>query len=646
MQEEAVNFSGKNLLVLAGAGTGKTHTIIARVDRLIKLGVEPERIALLTFTRRSAFEMIERIKNLREDNKKNVFAGTFHNMCLRLMRTYPNRFPLGKFIVISAEDQEQLMKIAVEIVSEDNPDLVLPKANEILNYFSYARNTYNSINVYLDKFVEGNKKKKDAIIECIKKYVELKKNSNYIDFDDLLFMFLKCLQSDEETRNLIKSKFDHLLVDETQDTNPLQWEILKLMADPAKLFCVGDDAQSIYAFRGADFRNVHEFSNRIPDSSIIKLDENYRSTQPILDLSNLVLKRSKLNYNKDLKSTRGDGVKPVVKDFYSKQEEAEWIVNNIKKQFSRIGKWKEIMVLTRTAFAARDIELKLIEAEIPYRFYGGTSIIKSLHINNILATCKAALFPHDQLSWMRYLKLWPGIGAKTASKFCEEVMDMQNIEQIVAESKAKLRNKETLFKVLLEIFNSKANLSNVIHYTWEQIKTLFNESEESIKRRGRDVEVFASLADNFKSLEEMLDIFTIDPVHNSVIDNVEVTDFVSLMTIHSAKGTESQVCYLAQSQVGMFPHSRSLGNFESEEEERRILYVALTRAKDDLFITRSSDAIRNIFYSGSKTKFATEKGNAYFLEKLDKYVQTDNLTGDYRKVIWNKELTADDLYNF
>ncbi|MDP8218975.1 MAG: ATP-dependent helicase, partial [Candidatus Theseobacter exili] len=347
-------------LVLAGAGTGKTRTIIYRIAHLIDNGIDPKRILLLTFTRRAAKEMTDRLRKMVGDSANNIISGTFHHYCLMTMRRMQKDFGIVGATVIDLDDQEQLMKLArAQYASNKN---IFPKAEVLIKLYSYARNTNQPRLNYLKKFTEHEKKTVDKILKVFEDYDQRKKTYNYLDFDDILYRFAKHLNSNTNPsiRNNLRKRYDHILVDEMQDTNPLQWLILDGLRDPAQLFCVGDDAQSIYAFRGADFRNVHSFTQRCPDSTILKLQENYRSTQEILDLSNWLLKESPLKYNKKLIAYRGKGIKPRLVEFKDDLSEAVWIVSDLLERYENGSKWKDHVIITRSAAASRPVEAELI----------------------------------------------------------------------------------------------------------------------------------------------------------------------------------------------------------------------------------------------------------------------------------------------
>jgi DNA helicase-2/ATP-dependent DNA helicase PcrA len=367
-QAKAVKFNeDKHLLVLAGAGSGKTRVIIERIKYLISQGVDKSKIAVMTFTKKAALEIQERSKDISNDTEKeSIFAGTFHSFALKMINSYEFFKSDANKRVIDRDDQIWLAQICLEELG-----LSGYLANNLVSKISYAKNIMLPIESYLEKFYP-EQSKKDKIIKACKLYESKKETSGYLDYDDLMVHFLNVLKNNQKARDVICSNYSHLLVDEMQDTNPLQWNTLEQYAKYIKLFFVGDDTQSIYAFRGADFKNVHQFTKKLQPSKIIQLSNNYRSTKEILDLSNELLKRSTYNYNKNLISVRGEGKEPKIYNFYSKEDEAVFVVDYIlKKEKNHDAKPPDFMVLVRSGFNAKTLEKTFILNKIPYIFIGG-----------------------------------------------------------------------------------------------------------------------------------------------------------------------------------------------------------------------------------------------------------------------------------
>lgn len=582
-QKRAAEFDGGDVLVLAGAGTGKTSTIVARVVHLTKTGVDPRRILLLTFTRRAAREMRHRLSQQIGPAAKAVPTGTFHNFCLQYLRRWPDLFQCGSQSIIDRDDQLQLMKLArAAVVGRQSG---FPKSAELANYYSYARNTNRPIAEYLAEFTEHKEEVIEKIAGVLADYMKRKHECRYFDYDDILHLFAKQLHRNRIVRERMQSRYDHLLVDEMQDTNPLQWLILDGMRDPAKLFCVGDDAQSIYAFRGADFRNVHSFTERVPGSTVLKLEENYRSTQEILDLSNWLLDQSSLSYDKRLTAARGSGEKPVFVELDRDFDEADWIANDLMQRHEDGEAWREHMILTRSAWGARSVEAALIERDIPYRFVGGTQLLASAHVKDLLSLLRVIDNPADQLAWMRYLTLWHRVGEKTAASAIVKLLTLPDIKAIKDMLAERFAANPRLAEAIDDCHQLWPRPDHMIGAAIDKLTPLLEKKFDDWDRRVKDLKLLRRLAEKHETVGEFLETYTLDPITESEANRDDQDDMVTLITVHSAKGTESSVCYLIGVQPGNYPHVRSIGDEDQEEEERRVLYVAMTRAKDELFLS-------------------------------------------------------------
>ena len=417
-QYKAATFKKKHCMVLAGAGCGKTKTIIARCIYLISQGIPPNRIQILSFTRKSASEIYERVRvTVGEDAVKGLHTSTFHTWCLTLIRANSKLFQKENFIILDREDQLQLFRL----YRGKHAKGTFPSAEQIVELYSFTRNIKSSLSKTFDKILPEFFIQKEKVIEIMKSY-EIKKFENqYIDYDDILDLVSVAINQYSDVAEHIGKQYDYILVDEMQDTNPLQWTILEPLSKYCKLFCVGDDAQSIYGFRGADFKNVHSFSKRIPDSEILKLEDNYRSTQEILDFSNWLLSKSPINYQKQLRAIRGKGKKPQLHDFDNEWEESRFIVEQIIKNKNEGMKYSDHLILVRSSSFSKKIELALIQQNIPYFFTGGFKFMESGHIKDVLSLLRIVVNNKDEIGWMRYLSLWSGIGDVSASRITEQV---------------------------------------------------------------------------------------------------------------------------------------------------------------------------------------------------------------------------------
>jgi len=627
-QKAAAQYRGsaRNLLVMAGAGCGKTRTIIARTSYLIRTGVDASRILMMTFTNRAAREMKMRLKSEVGPLSHKVQAGTFHAFCLKVMRRIPNSFGIQGLNVIDVDDQNALMSLVrrrrLGKKSKEISKLV-PRAAELIRNYSYCRNTCREPIDYLSQHSEMSEQYIRLCSDMFAAYQKIKFERGYLDFDDLLEVFGRVLEQKAALRKDLAKLYDECLVDEMQDTNPLQFRILQQFSrEGVRLFCVGDPAQSIYRFRGANFEHAYLFDKLLQNSETLMLSKNYRSYQEILDLSNWLLNRSPLDYKNKLAAHRGPaGRNPEIIDFDSKFEESSWIADKIMERYESDVRFQDMMVLVRTAFDAKPIEAEFIQREIPYAFIGGTSLTKSAHVRDILALLRIGRSSEDDLAWMRYLQLWPGIGPKTAEKVVSAITASQakNVLEVLLAQLGRGHPAATGYH------NLNDALSSTPRAVESAIQTLSPVLESRYDRwhlRQKDLELLASVAGRYQSLEQFIDAFTLEPMSNTEIGRLEAEDAVTLITVHSAKGTEAPICFVASAKPGTYPHVRSFGEIESEEEERRILYVALTRAKNELFITRPADYRSGFWVMNSPTE-----GEEYFLADVPQNLVTHTVEG-------------------
>lgn len=618
-QQVAAHYPGpaRHVLVLAGAGTGKTRTIIGRILYLIQQQKVPaERLLMLTFTRRAAKEMLLRLNNEAGKVSESITAGTFHHFCLQVMRRVPKAFGVEDRTVIDRDDAQSLLQLIRGERLKKGEKRDFPKAPTILNYLSYAKNCCLSLADYLTQFTELDDNTMTRLLEIAEQYEQRKRERRYLDYDDILHLFVQGIEANTKLRERIAGLYQHVLVDEMQDTNPLQWRILNALAHPrnqTQLFCVGDDAQSIYAFRGADFRNVHDFETRLDGATTLKLTENYRSTQEILDIANWLLEQSTVNYNKDLHAHRGRGLKPLLLDFESKFDEAEWMASDLQERHEAGAPWSDHMVLVRSAWSAKTLEGALIERQIPYQFVGGTSLLEAAHVKDLLALCRAAISAYDELAWIRYLKCWPKIGDATAAKIVQQLIALDPADNPMQVLETSLAKREEIRQGIALIQQYRSEPTTALKAGAEHLGKALSQRYDRWDSRLADLRLLSDLALRYKDLLGFVEAYTLDPVSNSEAEKADQEDCLTLITVHSAKGTEAPVCYCLGVQPGMYPHMRSLGDKDAEEEERRILYVALTRAQNELLITRSGDDSRTLFHGGS---FVHGASSSYFLEYL------------------------------
>ena len=588
-QKQAATTESQHSLVLAGAGCGKTKTIVARAAYLIDQGIPANQIQILTFTRRSASEIVARVELALGDQAKGLRASTFHTFCMYLLRRIPKAFGLEQFSIIDRDDQLMMFRLIRGKDDKKNPNQ-LPKPQELCDLYSFARNTRQKLSDALEKQHPEHLAFKDQIAEIMKEYETRKRARSFLDYDDILAIVASALDQSDGLADYVASLCKHMLVDEMQDTNPLQWALLEPLKDKVSLFCVGDDAQSIYGFRGADFENIHHFKDRVPNAQVFKLEQNYRSTQEILDLSNWLLDQSEIQYNKRLDAHRGEGVKPRMHIFPNEFDEAKWIAIDIKERnYLQGNKWSDHMVLVRSSFAARHIEAACIAANVPYRFIGGMKLLETAHVKDLLSLLRVIANPLDDIAWMRFLTLWNGVGDVGASRLAQQLLLEPEFDLIFDKLEKFGRIPAETLLIMKQMTVLKHEVQACVSLGIQAIEAQLAENyKKDWNRRQGDFELVKQLASKHTQLSEFLEEYVLDPVSISEIERQSDSDVVTLITIHSAKGTEQKVCYVVNVTPGQYPHARAQGDFNDVEEERRVLYVALTRAQNELILTKQN----------------------------------------------------------
>jgi len=641
-QKKAAEFKGKHLLVLAGAGTGKTKTIVARAEYLLNSGVQPNKIAILSFTRKSAKEIAERLKMSVSGNvNKNAITGkTFHSWCNEIMHFYPEHFPHHSYTPLDEDDRLSAIALAIGKNFRDSTNEKVKKET-VTAIYSYAINTLCSLSDAIfqiryfnsDKDDEQIKKRveddKILIAPVIRKYIEFKKERRYIDYDDMLNVVAEVLERNTEVRNAVTSRYEYVLVDEMQDTNPLQYKLLKSFVDRSHLFCVGDDAQSIYAFRGADFKTIHSFTDIIPNSETQKLELNYRSTQEILDLSNWILAQSPLEYDKKLIAHRGIGEKPNLIHIQDDWEEADIISDDILKVVSEGGKYEDTMVLGRSGWSLSKVEGACLTKKIPYIKLGGTSLMQSAHVRDIVSAMRIVANIYDEIAWIRYLQLWDNIGEVTATKIISQIIVLDTFEKMI-EQMERSNVKGMVEDIPITLKNVRQFINNPASAMKEAVnqmqKTLEKKYKEEWSYRVSDFEVLQEVAKSTGSITEFVTEYILDPKAETTLKFGKKTeeDVVTLSTIHSAKGLESKIVHVINVNPFNYPNSRSVKQGEDAvEEERRCLYVALTRAKDKLNLYRFSRSLHTQFLDSENKEL-----NLYFLNNLPSELVNITVNGE------------------
>ena len=626
-QRKAAAYNGraKNILVTAGAGCGKTRTIIARAIHLLQSGADASRILMMVFTNRAAKEIKARLNSEIGSASNQIHAGTFHSFCLRTISTAPNSFGVSGLNIIDSDDQNSLMTIVRGgYISKYEKELnkEFPKSSALVRYYSYSRNTCQDPRQYLSNNTDLGGQFIEICCKIFNEYQKTKELRGYLDYDDLLNHFTISLRNKPQLRSAIAKLFDEVLVDEVQDTNPLQFEILKCFSEEGvRLFCVGDPAQSIYKFRGAEFQHVYKFNEIFSNSTTIPLSLNYRSYQEILNLSNWLLNRSPLDYRNKLKAHRGasDSL-PLLSDFDSAQEEASWIADKILERNNSDINFRDVMVLVRSGLDAKPIEAEFIQRNIPYCFIGGTSLTKSAHVRDVLSLLRIVRNDQDDLAWMRFLKLWPKIGERTSEKLISNFYEQADISAIKVLSE-NIGEKHSAIYAYKQVESKQETPKKCVYKAVQHLTPILKERYDKWNFRSQDLDLLITVSEKYETISDFIDAFTLEPMTSTEVQKLENSDAVSLITVHSAKGTEAPICFVVDAKQGTYPHIRSYGDINSEEEERRILYVALTRAQNELFITRSAG--HSNFYMQNKPA----EGEEYFLSEIPENLVISEIHG-------------------
>ncbi len=599
-QLEAVTSINGPVLVIAGAGSGKTRVIEYRVLNLIQNGVEPGAILLLTFTREASRKMLERAT--RHDPRcSQVDGGTFHSFAYKILKRYGAVIGLANsFSIMDEADAVDAIKRCADAMGLFNDDKDFPKKDALKNILSFAINKNSSVEKILEKEYPDALIYAEEIKKLGLKYAEFKLQKNLLDYDDLL-VYAKQLLENQKIREIIASRYMYLMIDEYQDTNKLQADIACSLAMHHKnIMVVGDDAQSIYGFRGAFHKNIMRFPEIFEGCKIIKLQENYRSTQSILDLANSILENMENKYSKCLISARKvPGEKNQLLFFRDAYTEAEWIAQRIQDLRDSGALLSEQAVLFRSAYISIPLQAELSKKGIPYQVFGGLKFYETAHVKDLMAHLKVIFNPKDILSWNRVLMLMQGVGPKTSDKILKDISVYSTLPDITEKS-FNNHNTKSKFSPALQKLQSalKTSLDNKLN-TPEQFELMLDyylpflrEKFDDWRVRLNDLDTLKQIASKYNSLEELLADFAIEPNQTGISAAQIGEKPLTLSTIHSAKGLEWDTVFLIGMMDGIFPVSFSLSDDEEIEEEHRLFYVAVTRAKNNLLLSLHYESSR------------------------------------------------------
>jgi len=610
-QHEAVTHLDGPLLVVAGAGSGKTRTLVYRVAHLLGLGILPENLLLLTFTRRASQEMLLRASHLLDESCQDVAGGTFHAMANMLLRRYGYHIGYApNFTIIDRSDAEGIINILKSSLSLAGAGKRFPTKRVIINMISKAVNRSTDLETLLYDEYEHLEEFLNSILLLQDHYEKFKFAHGLMDYDDLLVNLKQVLKENDHVRQEVSQRFRYIMVDEYQDTNAIQAEIVRLMASTHNnVMAVGDDSQSIYSFRGADFRNIMDFPSIFPNTRILKLEENYRSTQPILSMTNAIIEKADEKYTKALFTKVEGGNKPELYTASDAGEEARYIAGRITELQKDGLPLNEMAVLFRSGFHSYKLEIELTSKGISFEKRGGLKLTESAHIKDFLSYFRILVNDQDNLSWNRVLLLLDKVGPKTAQKILAALTTSEEPFAALTEYPAAPGWR----KGVLELAAVMQKLKDPVLTPVEQFEIISEYYQpifqriyyDDYPRRSRDLEQLKTIIAGYDSLAKLVDDTALEPPETIVVD--DATDRLVLSTVHSAKGLEWDTVFIISLAEGKFPVSQALPG-EQWEEERRLLYVAATRAKKRLYMTypREVMSVDRQFSSARLSPFLSE----------------------------------------
>jgi DNA helicase-2/ATP-dependent DNA helicase PcrA len=594
-QLEAVTAPPGPILVIAGAGSGKTRTLTYRVAYLIENGVEPDNILLLTFTNKASREMLDRVGGILPHDISRIWGGTFHHIGNRFLRRHANLIGYGNdFTILDREDAKDLASACIPDSGFDPKDKRLPKGDVLVDIFSLAANKEIPVLQVLTEQYPYFLEVGDAVLKLQRLYQERKKANNVMDYDDLLANTLRLFQEQASVRERYQQQFQHVLVDEYQDTNKIQADLIDAIGGlHRQIMVVGDDAQSIYSWRGANFKNIMSFPDRYEGAKVIRIETNYRSTPEILNLANVAIAGNTQQFKKELRSSRPAEKlpKPALVALGDANQQAQFICQRLLELHDEGVELNEIAVLYRSHFHSMELQMELTRRNIPFQITSGLRFFEQAHVKDVCAYLKLALNPKDELAFKRIAGMQPGIGGKTADKLWGKFSAGVPLEKLEPPAKAKPTWEqwvETHRQLTLPDHKNKTSdqIKIVVEAVYEDyMKGKFT----NFQSRLEDLSQLRSFSEQFQTTEDFLAqlslLTNVDAETDARARNNSEDQAIRLSTVHQAKGLEWKAVFVIMLCDGLFPSARSTENLEGEEEERRLFYVAVTRAKDELYLT-------------------------------------------------------------
>ena len=610
-QRAAVTALPGPALVIAGAGSGKTRTLTYRVAYLLEQGVPADRILLLTFTNKAAKEMMGRVTDLIGQDMSELWGGTFHSIGHRVLRRHAETLGFNQsFTIQDREDAKGLVNACIAEAEIDVKATRFPKPDVVGDIGSLALNKQQTVREVIEERYPWFEPLAAQIEDVLTRYTARKKAQGLMDFDDLLVLWLKLLREHEDVRELYQKRFQFVLVDEYQDTNQLQAELIDLLAERYKnVMVVGDDSQSIYSWRGANYENIIEFPQRYPKAQVYKIETNYRSTPEILQLANAAIAANTRQFAKELEASRGPGEKPVLAVCSAADEQAAFVAQRALELREEGIELNDMAVLYRSHFHALEMQLELTRRNIPFSITSGIRFFEQAHIKDVTSYLKWLANPRDEQAFKRLVLMLPGVGGKTAMKLWDQFLTAHTAATPMAETLQRCAAVPKKAKVPWAQFSATVSqlesepvagdAGKMIELIVEAGYDAYVEANyDKAPQRLDDIEQLGVFARQYETLETFLAELALLTNVEAEQDRAEEDDEkIRLSTIHQAKGLEFKVVFVVMLCDGMFPSNRSLDSLDGEEEERRLFYVAITRAQDELYL--SYPMIRTVAGGGS-----------------------------------------------
>ena len=594
-QKEAVELLNGPILILAGAGSGKTKTLTHRIANLIQHHIEPSRILAVTFTNKAAKEMRERLWMLLNDFGDTreaprtfmPYMGTFHGICVKILRIEAETIGLSKsFVIYDMDDQITLIRrVMKNLRLSDNKQL---KPKTVQSIISSEKNQGNTPEDYTKKAFYPNQKE---IAKIFKSYEDEKAKAGALDFDDLLLKTLEIFSKNKEVREKWQKKFQHILIDEYQDTNAIQYQLVRLLVNEERNICVvGDDWQSIYSWRGADFTNILNFERDFPGAKVVKLEQNYRSTGNILKASQKIITHNVKRTDKELFTEAGDGEPVEIESLQDETMEAKFVAKKITELAAKKYDYSDFAILYRTNAQSYAFEKVFIDAHLPYKIIGGVRFYDRKEVKDLLAILHLVLNQHDKVSFIRVAgNVLSGIGEASVTKILNAIDSINEAKALINPdlpdvlTTAKARNAIVRLGNFLKKVDTEKNVGEIIRsaVSYFDFQTLTDDGTPNGEERMKNLEVLATIAAEYEDLED----FLTEAALMSSADEASGKNSVTLMTIHAAKGLEFPVVFLVGLEEGLFPGVRAYDDDAELEEERRLAYVGMTRAREKLYLT-------------------------------------------------------------